>query len=214
MFNNGLPDSLLFYCISLLCLPHCLPPHMTSAICYSVFYALCTMSIHCTVPLLCISTSTLCLLCHTSNLLHNDHRNSNNNNHLISSLYRVYIASMHLVHTIFDIPMHSHTVTISSTSRVLCVIIIVTLKLLWPFSHAFNFTVCYTEIPQPLWQFETLRLLCESRTHLLYFSYRPQCSSIFNRLHEHLHPSQSLFTSSVSHPEVSSHPLVETINGF
>jgi hypothetical protein len=43
--------------------------------------------------------------------------------------------------------------------------------------HSFNITVCYTEIPQPLWQFETLRLLCDSRAHLLCSSYRPQCSS-------------------------------------
>jgi hypothetical protein len=54
MFNNGLPDSSLFCCISLLCLPHCLPAHMTCTVCYSSFYALCTMSIHCTVPLLFI----------------------------------------------------------------------------------------------------------------------------------------------------------------
>jgi hypothetical protein len=43
--------------------------------------------------------------------------------------------------------------------------------------HLFNITVCYTKIPQPLWQFETLRHLCDSRAHLLCFSYRPQCSS-------------------------------------
>jgi hypothetical protein len=43
--------------------------------------------------------------------------------------------------------------------------------------HSFSITVCYTEIPQPLWQFETLRLLCDSRAHLLCSSYRPQCSS-------------------------------------
>jgi hypothetical protein len=59
MFNNGLPDSSLFCCISLLCLPHCLPAHMTCAVCSSTFYALCTMSIHCTVPLLCYSAAAL-----------------------------------------------------------------------------------------------------------------------------------------------------------
>jgi hypothetical protein len=69
-----------------------------------------------------------------------------------SSMYCVYIASVHLVYTIFTIPLHAHTVPISSTSRVLCVIIIVTLQLLWPFSHAFSITGCYVEIPQPLWQ--------------------------------------------------------------
>jgi hypothetical protein len=127
MFNNGLLDSSLFCYISLLCLPHCLPAHMTCTVCSSYFYALCAMSIHCTVPLLCISTSVLCLLAHTSILLHNDHSNSNSNNNPISSLYHVYIASVHLVHAIFAIPMHAHIVPISSTSKVLYVIIIVTL---------------------------------------------------------------------------------------
>jgi hypothetical protein len=85
----------------------------------------------------------------------------------ISSLYRVYIASVHLVHAIFTIPLHAHTTPISSTSRVLCVIIIVTLQLLWPFSHAFSITGCYVEIPQPLWQ---LRLFVFSVTVELTFS--------------------------------------------
>jgi hypothetical protein len=52
MFNNGLPDSSLFCCISFLYLPHCLPAHMTCTVCSYAFYSLCTMSIHCTVPLL------------------------------------------------------------------------------------------------------------------------------------------------------------------
>jgi hypothetical protein len=52
MFNNGLPDSSLFCCISLLCLPHCLPAHITCAVCSSAFYALCAIPIHCTDPLL------------------------------------------------------------------------------------------------------------------------------------------------------------------
>jgi hypothetical protein len=134
MFNNGLPDSLLFCCISLLCLPHCLPAHMTCTVCSSAFYALCTMSIHCTVPLLCIATSALCLLAHTSNLLHSDHRNSNSNNNPISSLYRVFIASVHLVHAMFAMPLHADSASLSSTSRVLCLIIIVTLQLLWWFT--------------------------------------------------------------------------------
>jgi hypothetical protein len=134
MFNNGLPDSSLFYCISFLCLPHCLSAHMTCVVYSSSFYALCAMSIHCTVPLLCISTSALCLLAHTSILLHNDHNNSNINNNRFSSLYRVYIASVHLVHAIFAIPPHAHTAPISSTSQLLYVIIIVTLQLLWQFN--------------------------------------------------------------------------------
>jgi hypothetical protein len=59
MFNNGLPDSSLFCCILLLCLPHCLSAHMTCVVCSSTFYALCAMSIHCTVPLLFNSAAAL-----------------------------------------------------------------------------------------------------------------------------------------------------------
>jgi hypothetical protein len=93
MFNNGLLDSSLFCCISLLYLPHCLSAHMTCAVYSSDFYALCTMSIHYTVPLLCISTSALCLLADTSILLHNDHNNSNSNNNrpLLFSMSCIYI---------------------------------------------------------------------------------------------------------------------------
>jgi hypothetical protein len=59
MFNNGLPDLSLFCCISLLCLPHCLSAHITCAVCSSAFYALCAMSILCTVPLLFNSAAAL-----------------------------------------------------------------------------------------------------------------------------------------------------------
>jgi hypothetical protein len=135
MFNNGLPDSSLFCCISLLCLPHCLPAHMTCVVCSSTFYALCTMSIHCTVPLLFNSAAALHHLLYTS-ITHNNnnHRNSNNNDNPISSLYHVFIASVHLVHAIFTIPLPAHTAPISSTSQVLCLIIIATLQLLWQFN--------------------------------------------------------------------------------
>jgi hypothetical protein len=84
-----------------------------------------------------------------------------------SSLYHVYIASVHLVYAIFAILLHAHTAPISSTSRVLCPIIMVTLQLLWRFSHAFSITGCYAEIPQPLWQ---LRLFIFSVTVELTFS--------------------------------------------
>jgi hypothetical protein len=50
---------------------------------------------------------------------------------------------------------------------VLYLIIIVTLQLLWLFSHAFNITGYYAEIPQPLWQ---LRLFVFSVTVELTFS--------------------------------------------
>jgi hypothetical protein len=95
MFNNGLPDLSLFCCISLLCLPHCLSAHITCVVCSSAFYSstiytLCTMSLQCNLPLLCICAPALCLLAHTSILLHSDHNNSNNNNNP-SLLYTVYI---------------------------------------------------------------------------------------------------------------------------
>jgi hypothetical protein len=119
------------------------------------------MSLQCNLPLLCISTPALCLLAHTSILLHSNHNNSNSNNNLISSLYHVLIASVHLVHAMCTIPLHTHTAPISSTSRVLCLIIMVTLQLLWRFSHAFSITGCYAEIPFSLWQ---LRLFVFSVT--------------------------------------------------
>jgi hypothetical protein len=148
MFNNGLPDSSLFCCISLLCLPHCLPAHITCAVCSSAFYALCAIPIHYTDSLLFNSVVALSFFfTHESPSPATTTTNSHSNCNLISSLYHVYIASVHLVHAIFSIPMHAHTAPISSTSRVLCVIIIVTLQLLWLFSHAFNITGCYVEIP-------------------------------------------------------------------
>ena len=48
-----------------------------------------------------------------------------------SSLYYVFIASMHLVHAMFTMPLHADSASLSSTSRVFCLIIIVTLQLLW-----------------------------------------------------------------------------------
>jgi hypothetical protein len=65
---------------------------------------------------------------------------------------RVLIASVHLVHAMYPMPLPAHTALISSTSRVLCLIIMVTLQLLWRFAHAFSITGCHAEIPQPLWQ--------------------------------------------------------------
>jgi hypothetical protein len=152
MFNNGLPDSSLFCCILLLCLPHCLPAHMTCAVCSSAFYALCTISIQCNIPLLCDFYSCTLPPCFThESPSTTTTTNSNRNSNRFSSLYRVYIASVHLVHAIFAIPLHAHTGPISSTSQVLCVIIIATLRLLWQFNRPFSITGCYAEIPQPLW---------------------------------------------------------------
>jgi hypothetical protein len=152
MFNNGLPDLSLFCCISLLCMPHCLPTHLTCVVCFSPFKALCAIPIHCTDPLLFNSVDALSFfLTHESPSPATITANSNSNNSPISSLYRVLIASVHLVHEMCTFPLHAHTVSISSTSRVLCLIIMVTLQLLWRFTHAFSITGCYAEIPQPLW---------------------------------------------------------------
>jgi cobalamin synthase len=51
-----------------------------------------------------------------------------------SSLYCVFIASVHLVHAMFAMPLHADSAPLSSTSRVFCLIIIVTLQLLWWFA--------------------------------------------------------------------------------
>ena len=158
MFNSGLPDSSLFCCISLLFLPHCLPAHMTCAVCSSIFYVLCSMSIHCTFLLMFYTAAALSsFFTHESPSPTKTTTNSYNNRHPISSLYRVFIASVHLVHAVFTMPLHADSASLSSTFRVLCLIIIVTLQLLW-------------------W-FETLRLLCDNRTHFLCFNYRPQFPS-------------------------------------
>jgi hypothetical protein len=121
------------------------------------------MSLPCNLPLLCISAPVLCLLAHTSIFLHSYHNNSNSNgnNNLISSLHCVLIVSVHLLHAMCASPLYAHTVPMSSTSRVLCLILMVTLQLLWRFFHAFSITGCYAEIPQPLCQ---LRLFVFSVT--------------------------------------------------
>jgi hypothetical protein len=136
MFKNGLSDLSLFYCISLLYLPHCLSTHITCAVCSSAFYALCAMSIHYTVPLLCYSAVALSsFFTHESPSPTTTTPNSyNNNKKNISSLYRVFIASVYLVHTMFAMPLYADSAPLSSTSRVLCLIIIVTLQLLWWFT--------------------------------------------------------------------------------
>jgi hypothetical protein len=71
-------------------------------------------------------------------------------------------------------PLHAHTAFISSTSRVLCLIIMVTLQLLWRFSHAFNITGCHAEIPQPLWQLRLFVFSVLVELILSVFSYRLQ----------------------------------------
>jgi hypothetical protein len=135
VFNDGLPVLSLFCCISLLCLPHCLSAHITCAVWSSAFYALCAISILCTVPLLCYSAAALSsFFTPESPLPTTITTTSNSNNNPISSLYHVFIASVHLVHAMFAMPLHADSAALSSTSRVLCLIIIVTLQLLWWFN--------------------------------------------------------------------------------
>jgi hypothetical protein len=132
MFNNGLPDSSLFCCISLLWLPHCLSAHITCTTFSFVFYAMCAMSIHCTTPLLRYSAAALSsFFTHESPSLTTTTPNSYSNSNHISSLYLVFIAYVHLVHAMFAMPLHADSVLLSSTSQVFCLIIIVTLQLLW-----------------------------------------------------------------------------------
>jgi hypothetical protein len=93
----------------------------------------------------------------------------------------------------------------------------VTLQLLWRFSHAFSITGCHAEIPQPLWQSRLFvfsgiveLILSASVTN---FNAHPLVSPSKNRLHS-LEEAWRPFSSSGDHTEVSSNPLAETINGF
>jgi hypothetical protein len=110
------------------------------------------MSIHCTVPLLFNSAAALpSFFTHESPSTMTITATPTTTTP-ISSLFYILIVSVLLVHEIFTIPLHAHTAPISSTTQVFYLIIMVTLQLLWRFSHAFNITGCYAEIPQPLWQ--------------------------------------------------------------
>jgi hypothetical protein len=118
MFNNGLPVLSLFCCISLLCLPHCLSSHITCVVWSSAFYALCAISILCTVPLLCYSAVALSSFFTPELPLPTTiTTTSNSNSNPISSLYHVFIASMHLVHAVFAMPLHADSAPLSSMIR-------------------------------------------------------------------------------------------------
>jgi hypothetical protein len=145
VFNNNLPVSSLFCKILLHSLPHFLPACICFPFCSSAFCALCTIPIQCTFCFLSISTTAPHLYFFTHALLH-----LSNNNH-ITSLSHVLIASIHLVHAMYTMPLLAHTALISSNSRVLYLIIMVTLQLFWRFAHVFNITGCHAEIPRPLW---------------------------------------------------------------
>jgi hypothetical protein len=71
-FFNGLSFLSLLCYTALLCLHQCLL-HTPCALCSFSFYALCTTSLHHTIPLLYISTVMLCLLLHTSITPNNNH---------------------------------------------------------------------------------------------------------------------------------------------
>jgi hypothetical protein len=136
----------MFCKILLLSLPHCLPACIRCPFCSSSFCAPCAILIQCTFCFLSILAAAPPLYFFTHALLHLS------NNNLITSLSRVLIDSIHLVHAMHTMPLPAHTALISSTSRVLCLIIMVTLQFFWQFSHVFNITGCHVEIPQPLWQ--------------------------------------------------------------
>jgi hypothetical protein len=71
-FFNGLPISSLFYYTTLLCLHQCLL-HTPCAFYSFAFYALCAMSLQCTIPLLYVSVVALYLLLPTSITLNCNH---------------------------------------------------------------------------------------------------------------------------------------------
>jgi hypothetical protein len=146
VFNNSLSISSLFCKIFLLSLPHYLPACIHCPFCSSAFCALCAIPIQCTFCFLSILAATPPLYLFTHALLHL------NINPLITSLSRVLLASVHLVHEMYTMSLPAHTALISSTYRVLCLIIMVTLQVFWWFSHTFNITGCHAEIPHPLCQ--------------------------------------------------------------
>jgi hypothetical protein len=136
----------------------------------------------------------------------------------MSSLYRVLIASVLLVNAMCAIPLPAHTTLISSTSRVLCLIIMVTLQLLWRFAHVFNITGCHAEIPQPFWQSRLFVFSVLDELILSVFSYRLHytsiCQSLVSIVLIPLEDSLRLFIFSGNHTEASLSPLVETIIHF
>jgi hypothetical protein len=128
MFKNGLPNLSLFCCISLLCLPLFLSAHIPCVVWSSTFYALCAISILYTVPLLCYSAVALSsFFTPYITFTNNTHYNLQRQQQPMSSLIRVFIDSVHLVHAVFTMPLHADSALLFSTSRVLSLIIIMTL---------------------------------------------------------------------------------------
>jgi hypothetical protein len=116
------------------------------------FMLLCVISFQCNIPLLCIFFSCTLPPCTHLNSPPQQQQRLPQQHQPFSSMYRVYISSVPLMHAMCSIPLHAHTMLMSSTSRLLCLIIMITLQLLWWFSHAFNIIGCYAKIPQPLCQ--------------------------------------------------------------
>jgi hypothetical protein len=135
-FFNGLPISSLFCYTALLCLHQCLL-HSPCAFYSFSFYALCAMSLQCTIPLLCISTTALCLLLHTSITLNRNHPDLFFVLHSYS-LCAPCACNMHQPPTCSPPPTVLHievffALSFSTLCRVLYLIIIATLQLLWRF---------------------------------------------------------------------------------
>jgi hypothetical protein len=108
---------------------------------------------------------------------------------LISSLFNILIVSIVFVHEIFTMPLHDHSVSYSSTTQVLCLIIIMTLQLLWSFttrSASLYVILRFVSLSG------SLRLFVFSVTVELTFSIPVtglNAHPAVNHLHEHLHPS-------------------------
>ena len=102
--------------------------------CSSTFYALCAMSIHCIVPLLCSSTAALSsFFTHEPPSPTTFTATSNNNNPLLFSVLCIYSFCAPCACNVCN-PLHVDSMLLSSTSQLLCLIIIMTLQLLWWFA--------------------------------------------------------------------------------
>jgi hypothetical protein len=130
----------LIFCFSLqehLNLPlvsHCLAPHMPCAFCASAFYALCAMSIQCSIPLLCISAAA-----HSS--FYTPESLSTTTTHLFSVLHTYSLCAPCACYP----AMLLHALS----CRVLYLFIIATLQLLWQLDPSVN---CLYEQSSFHWQ--------------------------------------------------------------
>jgi hypothetical protein len=164
------------------------------------------MSLQCTIPLLYISAAVLCLLLHTSITLNNNlldlffvlHSYSlcapcacNMHQAPACSPPPTVLHSGVFTHTslfhnypISCVPRCLSLFCISCSLSVLCLIIMVTLQLLWRFHpHASIITGCYLEIPQLLWQLRLFvfsvidELILWQKPSFVSSSYTVKCNS-------------------------------------